>query len=63
MKLVIDRNVCDGHGMCAQSAPAFFSLDEEGDPVIASVDIPDAIPAVVSLAVRACPVSAISIAD
>ncbi|MFZ0833174.1 MAG: ferredoxin [Mycobacterium sp.] len=30
MKIRLDRTVCDGFGICAKHAPAFFSLDDWG---------------------------------
>jgi ferredoxin len=61
MKLTIDRDVCDGHGMCAQSAPTYVELDADGEPVVIQDDVADKIPAPVDLAVRACPVSAVHV--
>ncbi|OCB57802.1 ferredoxin [Mycobacterium malmoense] len=30
MKIRLDRTVCDGFGICAKYAPAYFSLDDWG---------------------------------
>lgn len=30
MRIRLDRTVCDGFGICARQAPAFFSLDDWG---------------------------------
>jgi ferredoxin len=59
VKLGIDRNVCDGHGMCAQSAPDFVRLDDDGEPVVIQEQVPAEVPPAVDLALRACPVSAV----
>lgn len=34
MKLVIDRDKCQGHGRCAYFAPELFDLDDEGHGVV-----------------------------
>lgn len=30
MKIRLDRTICDGFGVCAKHAPAYFSLDDWG---------------------------------
>ncbi len=30
MKIHLDRTICDGFGICAKHAPAYFSLDDWG---------------------------------
>ncbi|MGW5377835.1 ferredoxin [Nocardia sp. NPDC003999] len=60
MRIRLDRTLCDGFGLCAEHAPAHFSLDEwgyaslEGTGVVAAADR-DA----VSRALLDCPVHAI----
>lgn len=58
--VIVDMDICDGHGQCEFAAPNVFSLDDEGelhyDPQ------PDASERVkVEQAVRLCPVQAIRI--
>lgn len=60
MRIRLDRTVCDGFGICAKHAPAYFSLDDwgyaslEGNGVVAEAD-EDA----VMRALLDCPVHAI----
>lgn len=60
MKVQVDLDRCEGHGMCAFAAPDVFDLDDEGvlhyDPAP-----PDARRGDVENAVRSCPAGAISI--
>ena len=30
MKIIADRDVCDGHGMCEAMAHEYFELDDDG---------------------------------
>ena len=30
MRVEVDRDVCEGHGMCEEVAPAVFSVDDDG---------------------------------
>ncbi|MFF0456415.1 ferredoxin [Nocardia africana] len=32
MRISVDRSRCEGHGLCAQQAPAVFSLDDNAEP-------------------------------
>ncbi|BBX30799.1 hypothetical protein MMAG44476_19714 [Mycolicibacterium mageritense DSM 44476 = CIP 104973] len=60
MKIKLDRTMCDGFGLCAKHAPAYFPLDDwgyaslEGDGTVAAAD-QDA----VKRALLDCPVHAI----
>ena len=31
MRISVDRSRCEGHGLCAQRAPAVFSLDDNAE--------------------------------
>jgi ferredoxin len=61
MRIRLDRTVCDGFGICAKHAPAYFSLDDwgyaslTGDGTVAEADH-DA----VMNALMDCPVHAIT---
>jgi ferredoxin len=60
LTVIVDMELCDGHGQCEFAAPEVFRLDDEGtlefDPA------PDASQrANVEQAVRLCPVQAIAL--
>lgn len=61
MRVKLDRTVCDGFGICARHAPAYFSLDDwdyatlEGDGTVPDADRP-----AVMRALLDCPVHAIA---
>lgn len=61
MRIIADRDTCDGHGMCEAMAHEFFELDDDG-----LVHVLDEAPAeqhhdLVDAAVRSCPVSALRV--
>jgi ferredoxin len=58
MKLLIDLDRCEGHGLCEEAAPHLLRLDEESEPRLISDDI-DAYEAEARAAVRVCPVAAL----
>lgn len=62
MRVVIERNRCEGHGFCEQVAPAVYRLDDEGEVVVLSGDGP--IPAELEdqalAGARSCPVAALT---
>ena len=54
--IAVDRVLCSGHGVCAQTLPGLISLDEWGYPVVGT----DAVDAEAgSLAVKLCPARAL----
>lgn len=59
MRIEIDRNRCEGHGLCEAVAPAYFSLDDDGKLTILAEDVSDGDEALVRDAVNACPVAAL----
>jgi ferredoxin len=63
MRIVVDRDLCDGHGMCEAMAHEYFELDD--DDVMQLLD--EAPPASerdkVYAAVQACPALALTLQD
>jgi ferredoxin len=60
MNIDVDRERCEGHGLCEAIAPAVFELDDEGLVSIAP-EIPAGETESVAAAVRTCPVAALRI--
>ncbi|HMK99961.1 MAG TPA: ferredoxin [Acidimicrobiales bacterium] len=63
MKVIIDRDRCQGHGVCESEAPEVFSVSKQG-----VLDILDDAPAEdlrgqVEQAVRFCPTGALRIEE
>ena len=61
MKVVVDLNTCDLHGLCVEEAPEVFEIGADGALHILNETPPEDLRAKVNAAVRACPTGAISI--
>lgn len=62
-RIVVDRDLCQGHGVCENEAPGAFSVSKDAVLTIVDDSPPDAQRPAVELAVRYCPTHALSIVD
>lgn len=64
MRVTIDRDRCEGHGMCEERADHLFRLDEAGELIFAyeGQDVPADDELDMLAAVRVCPVAALTAA-
>ncbi len=64
MKLKVDRDLCQAHGVCASEAPEVFELDQEsGELVLLQQQPPQDLRSKVELAVKYCPTRALSLEE
>ena len=64
MRIRVDFDLCQGHGVCRNEAPLVFGLDPERQQVVLLDERPpEALRAQVEAAVRHCPTRAISIVE
>jgi len=64
MRVVADRDICQGHQMCQSEAPSVFDFDEDADLVTLLDENPDdSLRPQVEAAVRYCPAMALSIEE
>lgn len=64
MKIVIDRDLCQGHGVCCSEAPELFALDEEQGSVRVLIEEPgEEHRESLKRAAKYCPTFAIGIED
>jgi ferredoxin len=63
MRIEVDLNRCEGHGMCEVVAPEFFALDDEGKLTVLTDDVTPSDEAHVRDAVLACPVAALKLSN
>ena len=63
MRIVVDRDLCDGNGMCEAMAHEFFELDDDDVMTVLVESPPEADRATVHAAVQACPALALSLQD
>lgn len=63
MRVVVDTDLCQGHGVCANEAPDVFSVPKGGPVSVAMNSIDESHRAAVEMAVRYCPTSALQIEE
>ena len=63
MKVVVDMDVCNLHGLCVETAPEVFKIGDDGTLHVLKETPPEDLRAKVDKAVRECPTGAISIKE
>lgn len=61
MRIHIEKEECEGHGLCAATAPALYELDDEGYAAKTDIDVPDELADDAESGMYACPMSAIKV--
>ncbi|MCP2315966.1 ferredoxin [Nocardia amikacinitolerans] len=61
MKITIDYDRCEGHGLCADQAPNVFSLDDDAELIyhFDGEEVPGDEVAAARAAIVSCPVAAL----
>ena len=62
-RLVVDRDLCQGHGVCENEAPGVFEVSKAGELTLLQERPPDAERTAVEAAVRYCPTHALTIVE
>ena len=62
-RIVVDRDLCQGHGVCESEAPEVFSVAKDGELTVLDPAPPEALRSKAEAAVRYCPTHALSIVD
>lgn len=60
MRVTLDRDRCEGHGLCVDVAPELFSFDDADEIVIHHPEVPEGHAEKAATAVRVCPVAALA---
>ena len=64
MRVLVDRDLCQGHAACAEEAPEVFRVPKGADTVeVLLPEPPEALRAKVQAAVKYCPTRALRIED
>ncbi|SHK73959.1 ferredoxin [Pseudonocardia thermophila] len=63
MKISVDRDRCEGYGVCAEVAPDLLHLDDDGELVVDVEDLTPEQTETAASAARVCPVAALSLRD
>jgi ferredoxin len=63
MKVVVDFDLCQSHGLCTQSVPEVFEIRDDGFLYILQESPPESLRGRLQNAVRECPTGAIRIGE
>jgi ferredoxin len=63
MRVTVDLDLCQGHGVCESEAPTVFELAKNNQVTILDATPDETLRAEVEAAVRFCPTSALRIAE
>jgi ferredoxin len=63
VRVVVDRDLCQGHAACEGEAPEVFSVSKKGELTILVPEPPESRRAAAELAVKYCPTHALSIEE
>ncbi len=63
MKIRLDRDLCQGHGVCESEAPTMFSVSKKGELTILDDSPPESTRAALDRAVKYCPTHALTIEE
>jgi len=61
VRLVVDRALCAGHGMCYGMAPELIDCDDQGDPILPETPLSAEDLGPAQTAISACPEQALSL--
>lgn len=63
MKVTVDFELCQSHGLCTQNVPEVFEIRDDGFLYILQETPPESLRARLQTAVRECPTGAITVSD
>jgi len=63
VRIVVDRDLCQGHGVCESEAPEVFSVSKQGVLTILDESPPESLRGRIEAAVGFCPTSALRIEE
>jgi len=62
-RIAVDRDLCQGHGVCESEAPDVFEVSKKGDLTVTDETPPDELRKAVEMAVKYCPTHALTILE
>ena len=63
VRVILDRGLCQGHGVCESEAEAVFSVSKKGELTVLDETPPEELRPQVEQAVKFCPTHALRIED
>ena len=61
MRVLADRERCEGHGLCVASAPDVFDLDDDAVVSVRHDPVPSVLESQAEAGARVCPVAALQV--
>ena len=61
IRIIVDFDICQSHGLCTQAAPEVFEIRDDGFLYVLQESPPETLRAKVEAAVRECPTGAIRV--
>jgi ferredoxin len=61
VKIAADRDRCEGHGLCADTAPEVYELDDDAVVVLIHEVVPAQLERRAEAGARVCPVAALRV--
>jgi sterol 14-demethylase len=62
-RIVVDRDLCQGHGVCESEAPGQFAVSKAGELTVLEERPPDGARPAAEAAVKYCPTHALKIVE
>ncbi len=62
-RVVVDRDLCQGHGVCESEAPTVFSVSKKGDLTVLHETPGEGVRDQVAKAVKYCPTHALELVE
>jgi ferredoxin len=63
VRIVVDTQLCQGHGVCMGEAPEVFEVSRDGKLTVLRPEPPEELRSQLEAAVKYCPTGALSIED
>jgi sterol 14-demethylase len=63
LRIVVDLDLCQGHGVCENEAPELFEVGRDRKVEILDARPPEAVRKAAELAVKYCPTHALSLVE
>lgn len=60
-RIELDRDRCEGHGLCEETAPEVYRLDDDGELELLVEEVPSELQAKAEAGARVCPVAALRV--
>jgi ferredoxin len=61
MKIIADHSRCEGHGLCADTAPEVYELDDDAIVLVRHEVVPPELERKAEAGARVCPVAALRV--